>query len=133
MNYLLDGTLCTDRHWKKIEQQAVEDDGDEAAVVMEEDKEDTYYCDKPTCGFCEFMKGGPCREVFINWENCVDKCNDVSSDFVDECSDQTIKLKECIDSNQEYYGILNQPPPGEEVEGKEKVGDGDVNEEKASE
>ena len=49
---------------EKNEQQAVEDDGDEAAVVMEEDKEDTYYCDKPTCGFCEFMKGGPCRGIY---------------------------------------------------------------------
>ena len=75
---------------------------------------DIYHCDKPTCGFCEFMKGGPCRDVFIQWEICVDKCNDISSDFVDECTTQTIQLKDCIDNNQEYYGVLNQPPPEEE-------------------
>ena len=99
---LLVGTLCSNRHWKKADMESTNGEMD------------TYYCDKPTCGFCEFMKGGPCREVFIQWEICVDKCNDVSSDFVDECTTQTIQLKDCIDSNQEYYGVLNQPPPEEE-------------------
>ena len=99
---LLVGTLCSNRHWKKADMESTNGEMD------------TYYCDKPTCGFCEFMKGGPCRDVFIQWEICVDKCNDVSSDFVDECTTQTIQLKDCIDSNQEYYGVLNQPPPEEE-------------------
>ena len=44
----------------------------------------------------------------------VNSLNDVSGDFVDECSAETIQLKECIDNNQEYYGVLNQPPPEEE-------------------
>lgn len=27
----------------------------------------------PECGFCKFMKAGPCGELFIAWEACVDK------------------------------------------------------------
>jgi hypothetical protein len=116
MNILLDGTLCTNRHWKKLDTAGKEADEGNIETKDYSNEEDIYYCDKPTCGFCEFMKGGPCREVFINWEDCVDKCNDVSGDFVDECSAETIQLKECIDNNQEYYGVLNQAPPEEEEE-----------------
>lgn len=61
----------------------------------------------PECGFCKFMKAGPCGEQFKAWEACIDKARDSDADFVDFCGAQTLQLKECTDLNPEYYGLLS--------------------------
>lgn len=58
------------------------------------------------CGFCKFMKGGPCREQFIAWETCVERCRNEGCDFIEECGQQTLALKACTDEHPEYYGAL---------------------------
>jgi len=52
------------------------------------------------------MKGGPCREQFVAWEACVERCRDDGADFVHECGAQTLQLKRCTDEHPEYYGAL---------------------------
>ncbi len=80
-----------------------------------------------TCGFCKFMKAGPCRDVFVvrlraplacasrtcasltrqqAWEKCVDTHREAGDDFVDACMPSTRGLKECMEANPEYYGPL---------------------------
>lgn len=71
------------------------------------------------CGFCKFMKGGPCREEFIRWEACVDRCRETKEDFIELCSKQTLALKYCTDEHPEYYGSLMSE------EGRDGDSDGD--------
>ena len=47
----------------------------------------------PECGFCKFMKAGPCGDVFIAWEACVDAAKEAGHDFVDKCGKATLALK----------------------------------------
>ena len=60
----------------------------------------------PECGFCRFMKAGPCGEAFELWEACIDRAREGKQDFVDLCGPQTLKLKACTDEHPEYYGML---------------------------
>ena len=60
----------------------------------------------PECGFCRFMKNGPCGDVFIAWEACVDAAKDAGEDFVEKCGKATLALKACTDQHPEYYGEL---------------------------
>ncbi|CAK8577261.1 unnamed protein product [Lathyrus sativus] len=55
------------------------------------------------CGFCLFMKGGGCKDTFVDWENCVKEAEDKNEDLVEKCSQVTAKLKQCMDSNSDYY------------------------------
>jgi hypothetical protein len=94
--------------------------GGEAADAPEEKEE--------TCGFCKFMKAGPCGEVFAAWEACVDKHRDAGDDFVETCLPQTRGLKECMEANPEYYGPLlgGDEEEGEGAEGAEGEGEGEA-------
>ena len=49
------------------------------------------------------MKGGPCRDNFIQWEECVQTAEDAKEDIVEKCHQITFLLKECMESNSEYY------------------------------
>ncbi|KAJ1424932.1 hypothetical protein SESBI_11326 [Sesbania bispinosa] len=55
------------------------------------------------CGFCLFMKGGGCREAFIDWENCVQEAEKNKEDLVEKCSQVTAVLKQCMDAHADYY------------------------------
>ena len=81
-------------------------------------------CERPKCAFCVFMESGPCGEEFKVWEDCVDRIRSAEEarearaksgkelegdeeggeDFVTACGEYTLKLKECVDANPEYYG-----------------------------
>lgn len=54
------------------------------------------------------MKGGECRETFIEWEKCVDEGEKNKEDIVDKCFEATAALKKCMEAHPDYYGpILN--------------------------
>ena len=90
--FTLKGALCTSRRWNSEKGE----------------------CNPaPECGFCKFMKGGPCKEPFVAWEACIDQCNDDEEDIVEGCSEETLLLKSCIDANPEYYGVLSGEGEGE--------------------
>jgi len=61
----------------------------------------------PECGFCRFMRAGPCGDVFTKWEKCIDRARDSNADFVDLCGAETLALKKCTDKHPEYYGELS--------------------------
>ncbi|KAK2416330.1 hypothetical protein QL285_038731 [Trifolium repens] len=58
------------------------------------------------CGFCLFMKGGSCKDTFIDWENCVKEAEDKKEDLVDKCSQITARLKHCMNSYSNYYAPI---------------------------
>lgn len=55
------------------------------------------------CGFCLFMRGGPCRKQFIAWEECVEDADMKEDDIVDKCFDVTGLLKKCMLAHSDYY------------------------------
>ncbi|ETW09286.1 hypothetical protein H310_01679 [Aphanomyces invadans] len=71
----------------------------------------THSCGPPPkkaeCGFCLFMKAGPCGEQFTTWEACLDQSKKEGSDFLTKCGPQTLALRDCVDANPEYYSVLN--------------------------
>ncbi|CAG9461458.1 unnamed protein product [Pedinophyceae sp. YPF-701] len=64
--------------------------------------------EEETCGFCKFMKGGPCKDTFVAWSKCVDAGRDSGDDFVEKCIEPTVALKECMEANPNYYKPMLQ-------------------------
>ncbi|RHZ14829.1 hypothetical protein DYB26_001690 [Aphanomyces astaci] len=62
---------------------------------------------KAECGFCLFMKAGPCGDQFTSWEACLDESKKEGADFLSKCGPQTLALRDCVDAHPEYYSVLN--------------------------
>ncbi|TMW61942.1 hypothetical protein Poli38472_011005 [Pythium oligandrum] len=75
---------------------------------------------KAECGFCKFMKAGPCGKEFTAWESCLDRCKQEGLDFIEHCGKETLGLRDCVDANPEYYHVLNDPPEDEQAEEKKE-------------
>ena len=93
---------------------------------------------KPECGFCKFMKAGPCKVVFRKWESCLDASKKNGTDFLEQCGEPTLALRDCVDAHPEYYSVLNDEETSAEkpVEGsgnEESSLKGSVNEKNSSE
>eukprot|EP00924_Labyrinthula_sp_SR-Ha-C_P009407 snap_masked-scaffold_2-processed-gene-22.21-mRNA-1 protein AED:1.00 eAED:1.00 QI:0/-1/0/0/-1/1/1/0/102 len=86
-NIEFSGTLCFDCDWN----------------------DNTKLCEykrENNCGFCIFMKGGPCRNTFKAWESCVDAVKEgeeKDEEFAKRCQDQTINLWNCTKMFPDYY------------------------------
>ncbi|WJX31019.1 hypothetical protein P8452_19500 [Trifolium repens] len=59
--------------------------------------------EKGECGICVFMKGGGCRDTFIEWEKCVKEAEENKEDIVGKCSQVIDLLKQCMVSHSDYY------------------------------
>ncbi|XP_034677473.1 uncharacterized protein LOC117907900 [Vitis riparia] len=55
------------------------------------------------CGFCLFMKGGGCKESFIDWEKCIEEGENNKEDIVEKCFEVTAALKKCMEAHSDYY------------------------------
>lgn len=64
---------------------------------VEEDEEEGE------CGFCLFMKGGGCKELFMVWEVCVEEVEKNKEDIVIKCMEVISILKKCMDEYFDYY------------------------------
>lgn len=73
--------------------------GSESPEAKKEEEEE----EEGECGFCLFMKGGGCKESFVDWENCVKEAEDKGEDLVEKCGQVTARLKQCMDAHSEYY------------------------------
>ncbi|XP_050376130.1 uncharacterized protein LOC126793608 [Argentina anserina] len=72
----------------------------------EEDDEENGEEEKDECGFCLFMKAGPCGERFAAWEQCV-KESEKNKDYAAvKCVDVFKTLNECMTKNQDYYDFF---------------------------
>ncbi|XP_075483132.1 uncharacterized protein LOC142523278 [Primulina tabacum] len=109
---------------EEIEDNAVEGNGDGEGADEEEEGEGE-------CGFCLFMKGGGCKDTFVEWEKCVEEGEKNGEDIVEKCFQATAALRKCMDAHSEYYAPLLEAEKAaqEEAEkqleeGKEEVSDG---------
>ena len=41
--------------------------------------------DDEDCGFCAYMKAGPCGDIFTQWEDCVKYHQERNEDFAKAC------------------------------------------------
>ncbi len=60
------------------------------------------------CGFCLFMKAGPCGNQFSAWEKCVEGAEASGINIVEKCVSVTHLLKDCMEMHPEYYGPVLQ-------------------------
>jgi hypothetical protein len=58
------------------------------------------------CGFCVYMKGGGCRDTFVDWDNCVKEAQENKEDIVGKCSQVIDLLKQCMVSHSDYYAPI---------------------------
>ena len=72
-------------------------------VIQESTDGDGAEEEEGECGFCLFMKGGPCREVFVAWEDCVEAAERRGENIVDSCFQATGLLRSCMEAHVEYY------------------------------
>ncbi|CAA7406418.1 unnamed protein product [Spirodela intermedia] len=49
------------------------------------------------------MKGGPCKDEFIAWENCVEAAESNKENIVDACFEVTGLLRKCMEAHIDYY------------------------------
>lgn len=78
-----------------VDRVSEEDQGaDDGAGEEEEEGE---------CGFCLFMKGGPCRDEFVAWEDCVEAAERNKESIVDACFEVTGLLRKCMEAHVDYY------------------------------
>ncbi|KAK4430025.1 hypothetical protein Salat_1303200 [Sesamum alatum] len=73
------------------------------------------------CGFCLFMKGGGCKETFIEWEKCVEEGEKNNEDIVDKCFQETAALKKCMEAHSDYYAPLLQAEKAAEEEAAKQL------------
>lgn len=72
------------------------------------------------CGFCLFMKGGGCKDTFIEWEKCIEEGEKNKEDIVEKCFQVTAALKKCMEAHADYYApILQAEKASEEEAAKE--------------
>ena len=62
------------------------------------------------CGFCTYMRAGPCGEVFTAWEACVEDHRNRNEDFAKGCVPATRALTECMSEHKDYYELPDQEP-----------------------
>ncbi|KAL8269005.1 hypothetical protein R6Q59_002803 [Mikania micrantha] len=95
---------------KNPDQESINSSPTNAEIENQENEEEGE------CGFCLFMKGGACKQEFINWENCIEEGEKNNEDIVDKCFEVTSALKKCMEANSDYYSPILQAEKAAEQE-----------------
>ncbi|XP_057775052.1 uncharacterized protein LOC130994031 [Salvia miltiorrhiza] len=82
----------------------------EKEAVFEKDAEEPMNDgdEEGECGFCLFMKGGGCKETFVEWEKCIEEAEKKEDDVVQMCFQATTFLKKCMEAHSDYYAPILQ-------------------------
>ncbi|CAM0875719.1 unnamed protein product [Alopecurus aequalis] len=76
----------------------------EDTVVLDAGAESGEQEEEGECGFCLFMKGGGCKDEFVEWEKCIKVAEAVEGgDIVEHCAKATAALRSCMDKYADYY------------------------------
>lgn len=76
--------------------------------------------DASECPVCRYMKGGPCREQFIAWDECVQKAS--AEELSSVCFKLTCNMMKCM-RRHEYYDIMSAGTDFSKLEKAEQEGD----------
>jgi hypothetical protein len=58
---------------------------------------------KPECPVCKYMKGGPCKDEFLAWDDCVQSATEENLQL--KCFPATSLMMRCMQKH-EYYDIM---------------------------
>ncbi|CAN4124514.1 unnamed protein product [Withania somnifera] len=97
-----------------------EEIGEKDTILVENEEEE----EEGECGFCLFMKGGGCKDSFIEWEKCIEEGEKNKEDIVEKCFEVTSTLRKCMEAHSDYYAPILQAEKAAEAElekEKEKV------------
>ena len=86
------------------------DDAAKAATSDAATSDATEAKEEEDCGFCTYMRAGPCGEVFTAWEACVEDHRNRNEDFAKGCVPATRALTECMSEHKDYYELPDQEP-----------------------
>lgn len=59
--------------------------------------------DEEECGWCKWMKAGPCPKPFQVWLDCVDGLRAEGREDVEVCANVMAPLFECMSAHKDYY------------------------------
>lgn len=76
--------------------------------------------DAAECPVCRYMKGGPCKDAFIAWDDCVQKA--APEDLSTTCFKLTCAMMKCM-KQHEYYDIMSAGTDFSKLENAEKEAD----------
>lgn len=93
-----------------IEENLVNPEGETNLEGEEEEEEEGE------CGFCLFMKGGGCKDSFIEWEKCIEEAEKSKENIVDKCFEVTSALKQCMEAHPDYYEPILRAEKAAEAE-----------------
>lgn len=82
-----------------------QDDGQSENVEEEEEENEEEVKEKGECGFCLFMKAGPCGERFTAWEQCIKESEKSKEYAAARCIEVFKTLDECMKGHQDYYDL----------------------------
>ena len=66
------------------------------------------------CGFCAYMRAGPCGETFTAWEDCVKLHQERNEDFAKKCVGATQALTTCMAAHKDYYDLPDMTGGGDD-------------------
>ncbi|CAA2952304.1 Hypothetical predicted protein [Olea europaea subsp. europaea] len=90
-------------------EQVSEDSINEGNGIEEEEEEGE-------CGFCLFMKGGGCKDTFIEWEKCIEEGEKNKEDIVEKCFQAEKASEEEAAKELEKERLSSKEDGGEESE-----------------
>lgn len=100
----------------ELEFKKLEKDYEEPPTPVKALPEETAEETEKECPVCKYMKAGPCRTQFINWDKCVESMQDESE--LRKCFPDTVHMMRCM-RKHEYYDIMvagTDPKKYEEAE-----------------
>lgn len=82
-----------------------QDDGHSENVEEEEEENEEELKEEGECGFCLFMKAGPCGESFTACEQCIKESEKSKEYAAAKCIEVFKTLNECMKEHQDYYDL----------------------------
>lgn len=105
-----EGKCTFDRSQIKAYSEVVVNGKSQDAPELEREVADEIENSSSECPVCAFMKAGPCKAQFLEWDKCVGSVNlddekEVSGGVDVPCFPETVKMMECM-RKYEYYDIM---------------------------
>lgn len=96
-------TLIEDQEDVEETKTLIEDQRDvEESKTLNEDLNETEE-ESGECGLCRYIKGGECKEAFIELEKCWDEAKKNNEDHIIKCKEARLMFKTCKNDNPVYY------------------------------
>ncbi|KAL5731250.1 hypothetical protein ACHQM5_003998 [Ranunculus cassubicifolius] len=94
-----DGVERTETTNNRVEEKEKEVESSETTNNRVEEKEE-----EGECGFCLYMKGGSCKDMFTAYDKCLD--DNEGEERNSKCAELGQALANCMSENVDYYGPI---------------------------